>query len=365
LKKIQSNDVLGPIRKLKDSLPSISEVANKQPEPITTEDVPRITNQTISIHREDVLKGARKYIYPLSHSKNKIVIITTSIVVIFVLIFFTYCTLGLYRYNSTSQFLYKVTSVIPFPIARVDGHFVSYNNYLFEIQHYIHYYQTEQGIDFKTTNGKEQLLNYEHQALNKVITDAYIGQLASKDHVSVSNAQVNNQINVVRAQNRLGNNQAELADVLKTYYGWSISDFRRELKTQLLAQDLVSKLDTATHTRAQNVLNLLNSGTSFSVLASQYSDDTATKTNGGQYPGTISQNNPTIPAQIMSVLFTLKPGQHSGIINTGSTLEIVENISQHGQQIQAAHISFNFQDINTYLSPLKQHSTEKIYIHIK
>jgi parvulin-like peptidyl-prolyl isomerase len=285
--------------------------------------------------------------------------------VAFILVFFTYCTLALYRYNSTSQFLYKVTSVIPFPIARVDGHFVSYNNYLFEIQHYIHYYQTEQGVNFNSTSGKEQLLNYEQQALNKVITDSYINQLASKDHVTVSSDQVNNQINVVRAQNRLGNNQAELADVLKTYYGWSINDFKRELKTQLLAQDLVSKLDTVTHSRAQNVLNLLNSGTSFSNLASEYSDDASTKANGGQYPGTISQNNPSIPAQIMAVLFTLKPGQHSGIINTGSTLEIVENISQHGQQIQAAHISFNFQDVNTYLAPLKQHSKEKIYIHIK
>jgi hypothetical protein len=364
LKKIQSNDVLRPIKKIKDSLPSIGDVTNRQPDQLTTEDVPRITNQTVSIHREDVLKGARKFIYPLSHSKNKIVIITTSIVVVFVLAFFTYCSLGLYRYNSTSQFLYKVTSVIPFPIARINGHFVSYNNYLFEIQHYIHYYQTEQGVNFSTT-GRKQLINYEQQALDKVINDAYIQELAKKDNVSVSNTQINNQINVVRAQNRLGDNQSELADVLKTYYGWSINDFKRELKTQLLAQDLVSKLDTATHSRAQNVLNLLNSGTSFSTLAGQYSDDTTTKTNGGQYPGTISQNNPSIPAQIMAVLFSLKPGQHSGIINTGSALEIVENISQHGQQIQAAHISFNFQDISTYLTPLKQHTKEKIYIHIK
>jgi len=365
LKKIQSNDVLKPIKKLKDSLPSISEVTNRQPDQPTTEDVPKITNETVSIHREDVLKGARKYIYPLSHSKHKIVVITTAIVVAFVVAFFTYCTLELYRYNSTSQFLYKVTSVIPFPIARVDGRFVSYNNYLFEVQHYIHYYQTEQGVNFSNQSGKEQLLNYEQQALNKVINDAYVQELAKKDNVVVTNSQINNQINVVREQNRLGNNQSELADVLKTYYGWSINDFKRELKTQLLAQDLVSKLDASTHSKAQSVLKLLNTGTSFSTLAAEYSDDASTKNNGGQYPGTIAQNNPSIPAQIMATLFALKPGQHSGIINTGSTLEIVENISQHGQQIQAAHISFKFQDISTYLEPLKQQSKNKIYIHIQ
>ena len=337
---------------------------NKQTDQPSVEEVPRITNETISIHREDVLKGARKYIYPLSHSKNKIVVITTTLVVALVLIFFSYCTLALYKFNSTSQFLYKVTTVIPFPVARVNGHFVSYNNYLFEIQHYIHYYQTEQGVNFSSTSGKKQLKNYEQQALDKVINDAYINGLASKDHVSVSNSQINNQINIVREQNRLGSNQAELQDVLKTYYGWSINDFRRELKTQLLAQNLVSKLDTNTHAQAQNVLNQLNNGGTFATLAEQYSNDTSTKSNGGQYPGTISQNNPSIPAQIMAVLFTLKPGQHSGIINTGSSLEIVENISQHGQQIEAAHISFSFKDINTYLTPIKEKSKEKMYIKV-
>jgi hypothetical protein len=364
LKKIQSNDILKPIKKLKDALPSLGDVANKQSDQPSVEEVPRITNQTISIHREDVLKGARKYIYPLSHSKNRIVIITTSIVVIFAIAFFTYCTLALYKFNYTSQFLYKVTSVLPFPVARVNGHFVSYNNYLFEIEHYIHYYESEQGVNFSTVSGKVQLKNYEQQALNKVINDAYVADLASKDSVSVSNTQVDNQINIVRQQNRLGNNQAELQDVLKTYYGWSINDFKRELKTQLLAEDLVSKLDTETHAMAQNVLDQINKGGNFATLAKTYSDDTSTKANGGQYPGAISQNNPSIPAQIMSALFSLKPGQHSGIINTGTTLEIVENISKNGNQITAAHISFNFKDISTYLAPIKENNKEKVYIKI-
>jgi len=364
LKKIQTNDVFGPIKKIKDSLPSISDVTNRQTDQVSTDDVPRITNETISIHREDVLKGARKYIYPLSHSKNKIVIITTSLVVAFVLIFFSYCTLALYKFHTTSQFLYKVTTVIPFPIARVDGHFVSYNNYLFEVQHYIHYYQTERGVNFNSIFGKAQLKNYEQQALNKVLNDAYINELAAINHVSVSNVQVNNQINIASKQNRLGSNQAELRDVLKTYYGWSINDFKRELKTQLLAQDLVSKLDTDTHIRAQNVLDLLNKGGDFASLATQYSNDSTTKSNGGQYPGTISQNNPSIPVQIMTVLFTLKSGQYSGIINTGTSLEIVKNISQHGSQIQAAHISFNFKDISTYIAPLKEKSKPQTYIKI-
>jgi hypothetical protein len=330
----------------------------------TVPESPRITNDTVSIHREDILKGARKYIYPLSHSKHKIVAITTSLVVIVVLGFFTYCTLALYRFNSTSDFLYKVTTVIPFPIARVNGHFVSYNNYLFEIQHYIHYYQVEKGVDFNSVSGKQQLLYYEQQALDKVINDSYVSDLATKNNVSVTQTQINNQINIVKQQNRLGD-QAELQSVLKTYYGWSVNDFRRELSTQLLAQDVVAKLDVQNKNRALSVLTQLNKGTDFKSLAQQYSDDTSTKSNGGQYTSPITKNDLSVPAQVVNALFTLKPGQYSGIINTGYSLEIVENNSEQGSQIQAAHIVFNFKDISTYLAPIKDQGSTKLFVKIK
>src|ERR1039458_4464799 len=35
--------------------------------------VPRITNETVIDHREEVLSSARKYIYPLQHSKHLVV----------------------------------------------------------------------------------------------------------------------------------------------------------------------------------------------------------------------------------------------------------------------------------------------------
>jgi hypothetical protein len=350
---------LRPIKKIKESLPSSSDSSEKN----ETTEIPRITNDTVSIHREDVLKGARKYIYPLSHSKHRIVVITTSLVLTLIILFFGYCTLALYKFNTTSQFLYRVTTVIPFPIARVDGHFVSYNNYLFEIEHFIHYYQTQQGVDFNSASGKQQLLSYKKEALTKVINDSYIADLARQYHVTVSDSQINEQINIVRSENRLGDNQAELADVLKNFYGWSINDFKRELRTQILAQNVVAKLDTGTEQEAKSILSQLNSGTSFATLASQYSDDASTKGNGGQYQGLISKNDLSVPAQVVMTLFNLKPGQISGIINTGYSLEIVKNNSEQNGQIQASHIQLNFKDISTYLSPLESKSKEKVYVN--
>src|SRR4051812_12307741 len=126
-------------KKVRELIPdSISEKAmtlNPLPtpsEPQVVQNVPRITNETITEHREEVLKGARKYIYPLQHSKHRIVMVTLSITAMAVAAFLIYCTLALYRFYQNNTFLYRVTQVVPFPIARVDGDFVSYENYLFE-----------------------------------------------------------------------------------------------------------------------------------------------------------------------------------------------------------------------------------------
>ena len=206
------------------------------------------------------------------------------------------------------------------------------------------------------------MLTIKQRALDKVLNDAYVGELAAKNHVTVSSQQINDQITIDREENRLGDNQAELESVLKTYYGWSLNDFKRELKTQLLAQNLVAKLDTATNLRAQNALDDLNKGADFGTLASQVSDDATTKSNGGQYGFLISPNNVNVPPQVVSALLPLKVGQITGIINTGFSLEIDKKLGVQNNEIQAAHIVFNFQDINTYINPLKNQQKARVYI---
>jgi hypothetical protein len=119
-----------------------------------------ITNDNLSEHREEVLSSARKYIYPLQHSKHRIVLISTGIIIAVVVAFFTYCTVALYKTKSNSGFLYGVTRVVPFPVAKAGPSFVAYENYLFELRHYIHYYQTQQKLDFNSEAGQQQLAEY-------------------------------------------------------------------------------------------------------------------------------------------------------------------------------------------------------------
>jgi len=313
--------------------------------------VPRITNETVAEHREEVLGGARKYIYPLQHSKKRLVKLSVSVVVLAIVLFLVGTVLALYKFQSTSGFMHGVTQVVPFPAAKAGSSWVSYDSYLFELRRTMHYYTTQQGADFKHKD-QPLLKRLKQQAMDQVIQDAYIKQLAKQNKVKVTDAQVNAQINMLRQQNRLGSSDREFANVLGEFWGWSPADFKRAIKQQLLAQAVVSKLDVQTQSRAAVALKQLQDGADFAAVATSSTDDSTTKNNGGQFAGVIAANDTAIPPAIVSQLFKLKDGQISGVVDSGYSLEILKRIATQGDKIQAAHIQFNLQPVSTYTDPV-------------
>jgi len=336
-------------------------------EPAVVDKVPRITNETIAEHREEVLKGARKYIYPLQHSKHRIVVVTLGLASAAAVTFLVYCILGLYHFHQYNTFLYRVTQVVPFPIAKADGNYVSYENYLFELRHYVHYYQSQQQLNFDSTD-KQQLERLKHQALSNVIDQAYVKQLAKQDKVSVSGREVDARITEVRNQNRLGSNNKVFSDVLRDYWGWSISDFKRSLKQQILSEKVAAKMDKDANQKAHSALDQLRAGKDFGEIAQAVSEDPGTKANGGDFGFPITKTNPNVPPEVIDAMFRLRPGETSDIVlaspvTSGAppTLQIVKTTQNDGKTVSAQHIVFNLKDTSLYVQDLKNKIPPQIY----
>lgn len=354
MKKIKRITIKRPMKRRKDTDQRVKEAfAN----------VPKITNETVAEHREDVLKGARKYIYPLKHSRRRAVTISSSIFITAIVIFMAYVGVSLYRLQSTSGFLYGVTKVIPFPVAKTGSSWVSYNSYLFELRRYTHYYETQQGADFNG-NDKAQFENYKKQAMQQVIDDARVKQLAKQNGVRITDRQVQNQVELVRSQNRLGTSQQEFEEVLNEFWGWNVNDFKRSLKQQMLAQAVVAKLDTQTTAQANDALQKIRGGADFAALASQVSQDQGTKANGGRYNNPVERGSSDVSSAVLNELFKLQPGQTSAVINTGFSLEIVKVDAIEDDKIKASHISFDLKPISEYLAPLQKQQSPHRYINV-
>src|SRR5258708_12397716 len=337
-------------------------LARKADEP-TAEDI-RVTNETVAARREEVLKGARKYIYPLQASKRRIVKLSIAIFATVIIGFSIFCLLELYRFQSTSSFISGVTQVVPFPVAVIDKHPVSYNDYLFELRHYMHYYETQQHANFDTKDGQQELGGLKEGYVEQGLENGYVQQLAAQNNISVSSKDIDTAVELVRSQNRLGASDQVFQNVLSEFWGWSVDDFRRELSSELLAQKVADKLDIATHDRANLALQQLQAGADFATEAKQASDDTTTKANGGSYGIPIDKSNADLAPQVIEALFNLSGGQYSGIVNAGYSLEIVKVIDVQGSQLHAAHMSFNFQPITAFTAPIEKKEPAFRLVHV-
>lgn len=360
----------GRTKKVRTIVPQVAQRFRKPTLQQQTEaalsNVPRITNETVAEHREEVLKGARKYKYPLEHSKHRIVIVSSVLLVAALIGFFVYTGLSLYRYQSTSLFMYRVSQVLPLPVAKAGGRWVSYESYLFELRRVMHYYETQQQVDFTTDTGKRQLETYRPRALDQVIAFAYVKDLAAQNNIRVTEQEVNDAIAVLRTQNQLAAGDDELEAVMQKFFGWSLGDLRRQLRDELLAQKVAAKLDTAAFSKAQNVVLQLKNGADFAALVAQASDDANTKANGGQYnDAAITMKSQEVPPQVVRELGKLQPGAVSGIITTPTSFEVVKLLSKENGAYKAAHIQITFSPIESFVQPLQKKNPPKKFIKVE
>lgn len=327
--------------------------------------VPRITNDTIADHREEVLHSARKYIYPLQQAKHRVVQVSVGLFISVVVAFFAYCGLSLYKFQATSRFIYAVTQVIPFPVAKAGDRWVSYESYLFELRRNMHYYETQQQANFKTKDGHVQLDRLKRQAIDQVIRDAYVKELADQNQVTVKSTDVDEQLSVVRSENRLGSNDRVFKEVLQEFWNWDENDFKRELKQQLLQQAVVGKLDTQTQSKAAQANDELKKGADFAAVVAKYSDDAGTKGSGGAYVQPILPSDRNLAPALTQELAKLKANQTSGVIDAGYSLEIVKLTDRSSTgAMRAAHVQFTLRPIEDFVRPLQNKHPSRGFIKL-
>lgn len=264
--------------------------------------------------------------------------------------------------------MYRVTQVIPFPVARAGGNFISYENYLFELRHYMHYYEVKQKRDFSGDSGnKQQLDDYKAKSLDKVINDNYIKKIAKENNIRVEESEVDDVIVIARNQNRLGGSTKSYEDSLKEYYGWTVNDFKRVIRAKLLEEKVNAFLDTDSKTKLDAATQALSSGTAFADVVKQYSEEESTKANGGEF-GVVEPSSTAISPQTGDVLFKQKPNEVSKPIiisyDTGYAYEIIKTLENSSDKAKGAHIIIRIKDINEFLNDKKEKQPAERYIKL-
>lgn len=276
----------------------------------------------------------------------------------------------IYYYRSENPAVREVAKVVPYPVQQVNGRFVSYGDYLFEVDANKKAYQNnaklngQSEVDFNSEDGKKLLVQIKQHALDKLKDDAMVAQLASQRNVKVSDKEVDDLL--TQLYDRYGGKDT-LLKTLNDIYGWKLEDLRRVLRKQILAKNLETNVtadkaaDEAAKTKATEVLDKVKNGGDFAELAKQYSQ-ASDAANGGDL-GFFTKGQ--LPDNVQAAAEALQPGQVSDVIKTDYGYEVLKVVEKKDDgSIHGLHILIKTIDFNDYFQEQLDKAKTKTFIKV-
>ena len=221
----------------------------------------RITTETIAEHRERILAGGRRFKYPVQYARHKLVFNAVIITVVTLIALIGVGYWQLYPAQNTSDFMYRVTRVLPLPVAKIDGQPVLYSDYLMKYRSSIHYLETKERVNLKTEDGKRQSDFVKAQAMEDALADAYATKLAKQNNVTVSDAELQTFLKQQRSSTDGEVTEATYDAVILDYYGWSPEEYQHAMKTKLLRQKVAFVVDNDATAISKTVGETISAGT--------------------------------------------------------------------------------------------------------
>ena len=220
----------------------------------------RITTDTLAEHRQRVLAGGRKFKYPVQYARHKLVVNAIIIGAAAVIILLVLGYWLLYQAQNTSDFMYRVTKVVPVSVATVDGQQVRYSEYLMKFRSNLHYLVEKEQIDIMTEDGQRQVEFIKDQAMKDAQADAFAAKIAGEKDIKVSAAEL--EIYFKQQLQSSDSSESTYNGVILDYYGWSPEEYQQAMKTKLLRQKVTYAVDQQAETVSKNLETSISSGNS-------------------------------------------------------------------------------------------------------
>ena len=330
-----------------------------------------MVTRALERHRRRAIREARRHRSVLINTNQKVVTGSFFILILTLLVFGGFVYWSLYQKQDYSFFMYNITRVVPVPVARVGSTLVRYRDYLHHLRRQLRYYETQFAVDFSVDNQLQDapvsLAEIKNQALQRAVDRVYVAKLANQYNLNVSDEEIDEQLALLQAQNKLGTNLQDVENVLNAFWGLTTAEYRRLLADELLERKVIRRLDVELGNnvveRMQAVEHRLNGGADFSRLAEELSDDFATAVNGGEYEFSLALNESDEHPLVLEAIFATPIGHFSEIIDTGRRLEIVKVLSDEGDgRRRAAHIRLNYVNLSDALRDIREREAVDIFI---
>lgn len=340
------------IRKKKDG----SKKSEKQDDSV----IARVTDANLEEYKKDIIQKGKRFIKPVHTSRRKIVRNSLIVAVLVIVLMISSVAVSIYRYNSTSGFIYQVSRIIPFPAARVNGDFVEYWEYLFIVKFNENYLR-----DYEFNNGEvdqSRIDNVRSYAFHEAKKNTVLHQEARKMHISVSNAEIESQLSLLES---FAGSDKRRDDIIREYYGIEAGDLAKLIEVQLLKTKLAPLISIDAKAKIEEAKQALSDGTSFADVVKNYSEDANSVVSGGSL-GVVDPNSTDLPQSLVEAGMALGVGEYSDIVLSDSGFHVMTKLADNTDgKAELGHIFVYFSDVDDYLENILDEATVTDYIHVE
>ena len=325
----------------------------------------RITNETVAEHRERILAGGRRFKYPMQYARHRLVVTTIVITLVAFLFILLIGWWQLYSVQNTGTFFYRVTRVVPLPVASVDGETVKYGDYLMYYNSSAHYLKQSEQLNLNSKDGQRQNAHIKRKSLDIAIANAYAQKLARDLGIKVSQARID-QVTDDDRNTSTGRISQETYDASAlNILGWTPSEYRHDTKNRLIRQDVAYAVDADAKKQQEKVSQLIqqDKAIDFDALAKTLSGDDGAKVTAG-ISGLVPHTNQD--GGLTKAALTLQPGGISSPIRTsaGDGYYFVKLIEKTPTQVSYSYLRVPLTEFNKRITTLQNENKIKEFIAI-
>ena len=335
----------------------ISFKVNSSPE----ESGKKTEKEKINKRREEVLKSGRKFKYPLQYSKHKLVIVTIAVAVIALVGSVVAGYFLLYKIQTTSDVMYRLTKVLPLNVAKIDGENVHFSDYLMLYKSSIRPIEEQTGSFGEGEDGKERQNYFKRSALNDAEEYAYANKIAREQNIKVEESEIDASFTEHREVGGTELTDESFLRIVKDNFGLSKDEYRYLLRLSILKKNVSVTIDENAKNTVKEVQQFLSANNDdFKKARDQFGErveyeETASPVGPGNVDGGRARKALTLGKDQVSEPF---------VSTNGDGYYIIKCLEKSGGEVTYTSLFVPFTEFNKRIKSLRDSGKIEEYIEL-